>query len=317
MSQDSARSAAGSGTPLILVHRAGSWDLHERARVVGILNLTPDSFYDGGRYADPARALARAEAMAAEGADAIDVGAQSTRPGASSAPIGAEEEWARLGPVLPGLARLGVPVSIDTWRAEVARRALDEGAAMLNDVTGLNAEPELARLAARSGAALVLMHALGGPGGFHERVEYEDVVESVRQFLERQMQVALLAGVPAERIALDPGIGFSKRAAQSLRVLQGLPRLTSLGRPLYIGVSRKSFLAHVTGRSVPLPVEDRLAASLGAAVAALSLGARIIRTHDVRETVDAVRAAEAILNPMPSGSDRDPDPESTPLKART
>ncbi|HTM00332.1 MAG TPA: dihydropteroate synthase, partial [Candidatus Omnitrophota bacterium] len=283
-----------SDAPLIFRHRAGSWDLLERARVAGILNLTPDSFYDGGRWLDPARALARAQAMAAEGADAIDVGAQSTRPGGGP-PLGAEEEWARLRPVLPGVVRLGLPVSVDTWSAEVARRALDEGVAIVNDVTGLTAQPELAAVVASSGAGLVLMHALGAPDRMHEPVDYEDEVLDVRRFLERQMKVATSAGIAEERIALDPGIGFSKRAPQSLRVLQGLRSLTSLGRPLYIGVSRKSFLGRVTARSIP--VEDRLAAGLGATVAALALGARIVRTHDVRETVDAIRTAEAILNP--------------------
>lgn len=285
--------------PLIFVHRAGSWNLHERARVAGILNLTPDSFYDGGRYLEPAAALARAEAMIAEGADAIDVGAQSTRPG-GGAFVGAEGEWARLQPVLPGLVRLGVPVSVDTWRADVARRALDAGAAIINDVTGLTAEPSLAGLVAASGAGLVLMHSLGAPDRMHEPVEYDDEVESVRGFLERQMRRAVEAGVAAERIALDPGIGFSKRAEQSLRVLNGLPRLTSLGRPLYIGVSRKSFLGRVAGRTAP--PEERLAAGLGATIAALALGARIVRTHDVRATVDAIRTAEAIWNAAPAAA---------------
>jgi dihydropteroate synthase len=277
--------------------------------VVGILNLTPDSFYDGGRFAEPARAIARAEAMAAEGADAIDAGAQSTRPG-GEAPVGAEEEWSRLRAVLPALVRLGLPVSVDTWRAEVARRALDAGAAMVNDVTGLTAEPEMAGVAAAAGAGLVLMHALGAPDRMHEPVDYDDEVEDVRRFLERQMKVAIDAGLPAERIALDPGIGFSKRAPQSLRVLQGLQRLTSLGRPLYIGVSRKSFLGRVTGRSIE--VDERLGAGLGATVAALALGARIVRTHDVRETVDAIRTAEAILNPVPAR----PAAGLAPLEAR-
>lgn len=278
--------------------------------MVGILNLTPDSFYDGARHAEPSRALARAEAIAAEGADAIDVGAQSTRPGGGP-PVGAEVEWARLEPVLRDLVRLGLPVSVDTWRAEVARRALDHGAAMVNDVSGLVAEPELARIVAASGAGLVLMHAVGVPDRIHEPVDYEDVVEDVFRFLGRQMAAAVSAGIPEERIALDPGIGFSKRAPQSLWTLAGLPRLTSLGRPLYIGVSRKSFLAHVTGRSV----EERLAAGLGATIAALALGARIVRTHDVRETVDAIRAAESIWNPVPA---RPADERAAPpLQVRT
>lgn len=296
---------------MIFVHRAGSWDLSERARVVGILNLTPDSFYDGGRHAAPSAALARAEAIAAEGADAIDVGAQSTRPGGAPA-IGAEAEWERLRPVLPGIVRLGLPVSIDTWRAEVARRALDAGAAIVNDITGLTAEPAIAREVAASGAGLVLMHSLGAPDHLHDPIEYDDVVESVRGFLEARMREASTAGVPAERIALDPGIGFSKRAPQSLRVLAGLPRLTSLGRPLYIGVSRKSFLGQVTGR----PVEERLAAGIGATIAALALGGRIFRTHDVRETVDAIRVAEAILSPVPTRPAEAADAAASGARAR-
>jgi dihydropteroate synthase len=281
--------------PLIFSHRAGSWDLRERARVVGILNLTPDSFYDGGRYLDPGRALDRARAMIEEGADALDLGAQSTRPGAAPA-IGAAEEWDRLREVVADVVALGVPVSVDTYRAEVARRALDAGVAIVNDVSGLTAEPEMARIAAEAGAGLVLMHAEGAPDRMHAPVDYEDVAGAVRAFLERSMRAAVAAGIPEERIALDPGIGFSKRAPQSLEALRGLPRLTSLGRPLYIGVSRKSFLAHVTRGSTPLPVEERLASGLGATVAALALGGSIFRTHDVHETVDAIRTAEAILN---------------------
>jgi dihydropteroate synthase len=264
--------------------------------VVGILNVTPDSFYDGGRYADPARAIERAAVMAAEGADAVDVGAESTRPG-TGAPPDAEEEWRRLEAVLPTLVRrLPIPVSVDTYRAETARRALEHGAAILNDVSGLTFAPALADHAARGGAGLVIMHALGVPDRVHEPREYADVARDVRDFLERQMQLARERGVPARRIALDPGIGFSKRAEQSVAALRGLPLLTSLGRPLYIGLSRKSFLGHVTGR----PAEERLAAGLGATLAAVALGARIVRTHDVRETVDALKTADALLHPVPA-----------------
>jgi len=300
---------------MIFAHRAGSWDLRERARVVGILNLTPDSFYDGGRHAAPSAALARAEVMIAEGADAIDVGAQSTRPGGRP-PVGSAEEWTRLGPVLPGLLRLGIPVSVDTWRADVARRALEAGVAIVNDVTGLMADPGMAAAVAESGAGLVVMHARGAPDRIHDPVEYADVAEEVRGFLARQLGVAVAAGISAERIALDPGIGFSKRAPQSLAVLQGLPRLTALGRPLYIGISRKSFLERATGRSAPVPVEDRLAAGLGASVAALALGARIFRTHDVRETVDAIRTAEAILNPAAPRAANENAARAAALEAR-
>lgn len=281
---------------MIFEFRGGSWDLRERVRVVGILNVTPDSFSDGGRYSAPDAAIARAEAMVAEGADAVDVGAESTRPGART-PLSAEEEWARLEPVVgPLAARLSVPLSIDTYRAETARRALDQGAGIVNDVSGLTAEPALAEHTARAGAGLVLMHAVGVPGSMHAPREYADVAQDVSDFLGRQMRLAVERGLPERRIALDPGIGFSKRADQSFAALRGLPLLTRLGRPVYIGVSRKSFLGTLTGRAV----DERLAAGLGVTIAAITLGARIVRTHDVRETVDAIRAAEALLHPDPA-----------------
>jgi dihydropteroate synthase len=278
--------------PLTFVHRAGSWDLTVRARVVGILNLTPDSFFDGGRYTTKDAALARAETIAAEGADAIDVGGQSTRPGGTS--VGTEEEWRRLKPALAVLARRpGLPVSIDTYHAEVARRALDEGVSIVNDVSGLGVDPALAEEAARSKAGLVLMHSRGAPDGLHASYEYADVGVEVAAFLEERMRLAESRGTPRERIALDPGIGFSKRAEQSLDTLRAIPLLHRLGRPVYVGVSRKSFLGALTGE----PVEGRLAAGIGATVAAYALGARIFRTHDVRETVVVLRLAERLLFP--------------------
>jgi dihydropteroate synthase len=281
---------------MIFDYRGGSWDLEERVRLVGILNVTPDSFSDGGRYSAPDAAIARAEAMVAEGADAVDVGAESTRPG-TGAPLSAEEEWARLSPVVaPLAARLPVPLSIDTYHAETARRALDQGAGIVNDVSGLTHEPALAEHAARAGAGLVLMHAIGVPGSMHAPREYVDVAQEVTDFLGRQMRLAVERGVPERRIALDPGIGFSKRAEQSFLALRGLPLLTRLGRPVYIGVSRKSFLGTLAGRGV----DERLAAGLGVTIAAIALGARIVRTHDVRETADAIRAAEALLHPDPA-----------------
>src|SRR5258707_4639492 len=204
--------------PLTFRHRTGVWEWPGRARVVGILNLTPDSFSDGGRHAAPDAALARAEAMAAEGADAIDVGGQSTRPGATA--LGAEEEWDRVGPSLPSLVkRIPLPISIDTYSALVARRALDAGASMVNDVSGLGVEPELADAVARSGAGLVLMHSLGAPDRIHAPREYQDVARDVSAFLAERMRLAESRGVPRERLALDPGIGFSKRAEQSLEAL--------------------------------------------------------------------------------------------------
>lgn len=282
---------------MIFTHRHGSWDFGpgERARVVGVLNLTPDSFYDGGRYADTGRALDHALRLAAEGADALDLGGLSTRPGLSAS-VGPDEEWRRLEPVLSSLAgRIQIPLSVDTYRASVARRALDAGVSMINDVSGLTADPEMAIVVADSGAGLVLMHALGAPDAMHAPREYADVGQEVRDFLAARMAEGVARGVSPERIALDPGIGFSKRAEQSIAALRALPLLTSLGRPLYIGVSRKSFLGQLTGR----PVEERLPASLGAAVAAVALGARIVRTHDVAATRDALLAAEALLHPEP------------------
>ncbi|MEK7348071.1 MAG: dihydropteroate synthase [Candidatus Eisenbacteria bacterium] len=282
---------------MIFAHRHGSWDFGpgERARVVGVLNLTPDSFYDGGRHADAGRALDHALRLAAEGADALDIGGLSTRPG-QGAPVGPDEEWRRLEPVLTSLAgRVSIPLSVDTYRASVARRALEAGISMINDVSGLTADPEMAGVVADSGAGLVLMHALGAPEAMHSPREYGDVGLEVRDFLAARMAEAVARGVAPERIVLDPGIGFSKRADQSVAALRALPLLTALGRPLYIGVSRKSFLGQLTGR----PVEERLPASLGAAVAAVALGARIVRTHDVAATRDALLAAEALLHPGP------------------
>lgn len=283
---------------MIFTHRLGSWDLSRRARVVGILNVTPDSFSDGGLFVAPEQAIRRGEQLMEESADAVDVGGQSTRPGAAE-PVGPEEEWARIGPVVEALAkRLPIPISIDTYWGEVARRALDAGAAMVNDISGLGVDPSIADHAARARAGLVLMHSVGAPSHLHEPREYGDVAAEVRDFLEARLRLAEARGVERERIALDPGIGFSKRAEQSLEALRGLPLLTSLGCPLYIGVSRKSFLGASTGA----PVERRLAAGLGVSVAAYGLGARIFRTHDVRETIDALRAAESLRDFAPETS---------------
>jgi dihydropteroate synthase len=285
--------------------RGGSWDLARGSRLVGILNVTPDSFYDGGRYVVPERALERAERMAAEGADAIDVGGQSTRPGAT--PLSPEEEWSRVEPVLTALAgRAAVPLSIDTYHSEVARRALLLGVSIVNDVSGLSHDPALADHVAREGAGLVLMHALGVPDRIHEARRYADVAGEVAEFLAAQVRVAVSRGVREESIAVDPGIGFSKRADQSLETLRSIPRLTRIGRPLYIGVSRKSFLGARSGE----PPEGRLAASLGATVAAWFLGGRIFRVHDVRETREALRAAESILGAAP-------DPPAGSLESRS
>lgn len=296
------RDGVAAAAPLVFEFRGGSWDLAAGFRLVGILNVTPDSFHDGGRYASADRAVERAERMVAEGADGIDIGGQSTRPGA--AVLGVEDEWRRLEPALRRLAgHVRVPISVDTFHGEVARRALELGASVVNDISGLAHDPSIAGHAARAGAGLVLMHALGVPDHIHDRRAYGDVGESVREFLAAQLELAVSHGVPRGRVALDPGVGFSKQPAQSVAVLRALPRLASLGRPLYIGVSRKSFLGAITGQ----PVEGRMAASLGATAAAYALGGRIFRTHDVRETRDALLAAQALL-----GTHAFPDAQAPP-----
>ena len=280
--------------PLRFGFRGGSWELSTHPRVVGILNVTPDSFHDGGRYASADRALERAERMVEEGADGIDVGGQSTRPGA--VPLGPEDEWRRVEPTLRALAdRVAVPLSIDTYHGEVARRALDLGVAVVNDISGLAHDPSIAEHAARAGAGLVLMHAVGVPAAIHDRRDYPDVGGAVVEFLAAALEAAAARGVPRERVALDPGVGFSKQPGQSVAALRAIPRLTALGRPVYIGVSRKSFLGALTGQ----PVEGRLAGTLGATVAAYALGGRIFRAHDVRECREALRAAVALLTPDP------------------
>ncbi len=283
-----------SSRPLIFAHRAGEWDLHDRPRVIGILNLTPDSFYDGGRYAALDAAMLRAEQMIAEGADAIDIGGQSTRPG--GAPLPADEEWGRVEPALSLIAkRCFVPLSIDTYHGSVARRALDCGVSIVNDVSGLGVDPTIADEAARAGAGLVLMHSIGAPADLHAPRIYADVAAEIRDSLSARLSVAESRGVPRERIALDPGIGFSKDADQSLEALRGIGRLVALERPVYVGISRKSFLGSLTGE----PPEGRLPAGLAAAVAAYELGASIFRTHDVRETVACLRVARSLLGPAP------------------
>ena len=276
--------------------RGREYDLARRALVMGVLNVTPDSFSDRGRYADPGAALERALAMIAEGADVIDVGGESTRPG--SAIVSPEEEIARVRPVLERLVPVSsVPVSIDTRKTEVARVALDLGAAILNDVSGLRVDPagggghERARLAAEHHAGLVLMHMQGTPQTMQDNPRYDDVLGEVKGFLFDAARRAEEAGVAREAIALDPGIGFGKAAEHSLALLRGTGELAAAGYPILLGVSNKS----VFGKLFGLALEDRLEAGLAAAVACVLRGARIVRTHDVRATARALRVAEALL----------------------
>ena len=255
-----------------------------RPSVMGVINVTPDSFSDGGVHLDPDVAASAARAMVADGAAIVDVGGESTRPG--SAGVTVEEELRRVVPVLERLA--GVPVSIDTAKAEVARRALALGAELVNDVTALRGDPELAGVLADSGAFLCLMHMQGEPRTMQADPRYDDVVAEVAAFLEARLRVAVDAGIAEERICVDPGIGFGKTIAHNLELVRRLDEIAALGRPVVVGFSRKSTLRALTGS------DDLLGASVAAAVAAFERGATILRVHDVKPHVDALTVAGAI-----------------------
>jgi dihydropteroate synthase len=255
-----------------------------RPLVMGILNLTPDSFSDGGRFLDPSRAISRAERMIAEGADIIDIGAESTRPYAGATPISAEEERARLEPVLSEVVDLGTPVSIDTLKAEVAAWALDQGAVMLNDVWGLQRDAGMAKLAAERQAPVVIMHN-------RDKADAAiDIVDDIEAFFRRSLAIAEDAGIARKRIVLDPGIGFGKTPEQSMAAIAHLGRFKSFGLPLLVGASRKRFIDSVT----PSRPDQRLGGSLAAHLLAVDNGAAILRVHDVAETVQALRVTAAI-----------------------
>jgi dihydropteroate synthase len=259
-----------------------------RPCVMGVLNVTPDSFSDGGRFVDPRAAIDHGRRLTSEGAALVDVGGESTRPGASQ--VSAEEELARIEPVLEGLR--GLPISVDTSKAVVARRALELGAELVNDVTALRGDPDMAEVVAGGDAFVCLMHMQGEPRTMQVAPRYDDVVSDVLAFLEERVAFAVENGVAEERICVDPGIGFGKTADQNLELLRRLDALRALGRPVLVGVSRKSSLARVLGDSGA--TTGSLAASIAAAVAAFERGAWMIRAHDVRETVEALEVAAAV-----------------------
>jgi len=266
-----------------------------RTAVMGVLNVTPDSFYDGGRFRDAGAAVERAAQMAAEGADIIDVGGESTRPGAD--PVPADEEASRVVPVIERLVqRLDVPVSIDTCKASVAERALDAGARMLNDVGGLRLDPEMARVAAQHDAAVVIMHMKGTPRDMQLNPTYEDVIGEITEFLRRSIGLAVEAGVREERIIVDPGIGFGKRPEHNIEILARLGEFRSLGRPIMVGTSRKSFIGGILG----VPAEERLMGTMATVALAIREGASVVRVHDVKEAVQVARVADAVCAAMPA-----------------
>jgi dihydropteroate synthase len=257
---------------------------------MGVVNVTPDSFSDGGAFEDADDAIAHGRRLAAEGAGILDVGGESTRPGAE--PVPADEEVRRVLPVVAGLAPTA-RVSIDTMKLVVAEAALDAGATYVNDVTAFRHDPELAGLVADRGADCCLMHMLGEPRTMQRDPRYDDVVSDVKAFLEQRLRFAVAAGVPEERIQLDPGIGFGKTLEHNLELLRRLDELTDLGRPVVVGTSRKSFLGRITGRDVA----ERVPATIATCVLALERGARVFRVHDVAEVADALKVTAATLAP--------------------
>ncbi len=262
-------------------------------RVMGVLNVTPDSFSDGGRYLENDAAVAHGLELIEAGAAILDVGGESTRPGAE--PVGADEERRRVVPVIEALAGRGpgVEISIDTSKASVAVAALDAGATLVNDVTALRGDPAMAELVAERGVECCLMHMLGEPRTMQVDPHYDDVVSDVKAFLEQRMAAAIKAGVAEERILLDPGIGFGKTLEHNLELLARLSEIVALGRPVVIGTSRKSFLGRLTGREDPA---ERIPGTIATNVLAYERGARVFRVHDVTPVLDALRVTAATVS---------------------
>ena len=274
----------------------GAWRTSRRAIslenpvLMGVLTVTPDSFSDGGRFYQADAALRRIDELQRQGADIVDIGGESTRPGSAS--VTADEELRRVMPAVEAaVERFDLPVSVDTTKADVARAALDAGAEIINDISGLRFDPELASLAARSGAGLALMHIRGRPRSMQQDIHYDDLLGEIASELQESVDRALAAGCERDRIVIDPGIGFGKTAEQNLVAIDRLDRFRELGFPILIGPSRKSFI----GKTLGLDVDDRLEATLAACVVALMRGARIFRVHDVAAARRALDMAEAII----------------------
>lgn len=262
-----------------LVLGSHTLEVPSRPLVMGVLNVTPDSFSDGGRFYEPDRAIDQFHRLVDEGAEIVDIGGESSRPGAEPVDVG--EEWHRVGPILARVAaKSPVPVSIDTYKAEVARRAVDSGAAIVNDISALRFDAEMAQIVAEAGVSLILMHMQGTPRNMQKNPTYGDVIKEVGEFLLDRARVAEVAGVPKEKIILDPGIGFGKTLEHNLIIFRQLDKLVELGYPVLAGASRKSFIKMILGENDG----DRIEGSLVAAMVAASAGVSIIRVHDVRQT---------------------------------
>jgi len=266
---------------------------------MGVLNVTPDSFSDGGRYLGVEAAVARAEQIEAEGADLLDLGGESSRPGSQPVPL--DVELARVLPVLAVLAgRIRIPISVDTMKAEVARRALDAGAAIINDVSALRSDPDMAGVVAKAQAGLILMHMQGTPATMQHHPAYRAVVEEVCDFLRSRVEAAMAAGIEVERIAVDPGFGFGKTSDHNLALLGSLPALRGLDRPIVIGPSRKSFVGGILGR----PVEEREWGTAAAVAVGVFQGAHVVRVHSVAQMKDVARVAQALREAVQAPASR-------------
>jgi len=267
-------------------------DLSKKTHIMGILNVTPDSFSDGGRYLDRKTAIDHALKMVDEGADIIDIGGESTRPGAEPVPL--EEELNRTIPVIEAISKkISVPVSIDTYKAEVARQAIQAGATIVNDISGLRFDPEMASVVAETGAAVVVMHIKGTPRDMQKNPEYQDLFGEIIEYLRGSIEIAKKAGVPEERIIIDPGIGFGKRPEHNLQIINRLDRFSVLGRPILVGTSRKSFIGLILDN---LPPSERIEGTAASVAISVFNGASIVRVHDVKTMSRVVRVADAIRN---------------------
>jgi len=264
-------------------------DFTKRTYLMGILNVTPDSFYDGGKFSNLDEAVKRGTKMAEEGADIIDIGGESTRP--RSEPIGLEEELSRVIPVIERLSKeIEVPLSIDTYKSFVAKKALDSGASMINDISALRFDAEMKKIAAEYEVPIVLMHIKGTPKNMQDDPYYDDVMKEISSYLKESIQIAKDAGIEEDKIIIDPGIGFGKRLEDNLDILKNLSILKTLEKPILVGPSRKSFI----GKVLDLPPEERLEASLGALAVAIFNGANLVRVHDVKESLRVARLVDAI-----------------------
>ena len=263
---------------------------YEKTRFMGIINISPDSFYEQSRCNSTDEVLVKAEKMKREGADFLDLGAESSRPG--SKPISKQEEIDKLIPVISSLVKItDIPISVDTYKPTVAKEALQAGAKIINDITGLQKNPEMADVISQFDAGVIIMHMQGSPITMQKNPSYKNVIQEVKEFLEQSVKISKAAGIFSDQIAIDPGIGFGKDQKHNLEILSKLEKFIELGHPILIGVSRKSFIGNI----LKLPPEGRLEGSLAASVIGVTKGASIVRTHDIKETRNAIKVTEAII----------------------